>query len=80
RQYVYQSSSQIYPSYSSTAQSLLPPFMAAIGDLESDATFAWVRRERGETTGFAYREATTLKIDGEPLYQSRELETGASSR
>ncbi|MCM2369610.1 heparinase II/III domain-containing protein [Aporhodopirellula aestuarii] len=53
---------------------------AVFQDLESDATFAWVREEDGRVTKLAVREATNLKANGTVFLQSDEPRTGARER
>ena len=50
---------------------------AVFDGLETDATFAWTRKEGGEVTKYAVREATNLKTDGSFLMNSKEPVTEA---
>lgn len=53
---------------------------SSLEDLETDATFAWVREEAGKVSAYAVREATTLKANGTVLMQSKEPRTEAKER
>ena len=50
---------------------------AAIGALETDATFAWTREEGGKVSKYAVREATHLKANGTVLMESARPQTEA---
>ncbi|WP_044254242.1 heparinase II/III family protein [Rhodopirellula sp. SWK7] len=53
---------------------------AAFESLETDATFAWIRKENGRVSKVAVREATTLKANGTIFLQSDKPQTGARER
>jgi hypothetical protein len=48
---------------------------AALGTIETDATFAWTRNEGGKVSHYAVREATNLKSNGIVLMESKEPRT-----
>jgi hypothetical protein len=53
---------------------------SALGSLETDATFAWVREEGGKVSKYAVREAKELKVNGTVLVNSNEFKTEAKKR
>lgn len=53
---------------------------AAFGDLETDATFAWVREQGGTATKYAVREASNLKVKGAVLMESAQPQTVAKEQ
>ncbi|TWU46112.1 Heparinase II/III-like protein [Rubripirellula tenax] len=53
---------------------------AIFQDFETDATFAWIRKEGAEISKFAVREATNLTANGTVLVQSKEPRTEAKER
>ena len=50
---------------------------AALGSLETDASFAWTREEGGKVSKFAVREGKSLKANGAVLMQANERRTTA---
>ena len=56
------------------------PAPAAVGTLETDATFAWTRAEGGKVSKYAVREAKTLKANGAVLVESAQSLTEAKEQ